>query len=187
MYNSDTGDDSMMIANGSPHDQNEPHYTNLDQQHGDMKGSLMVPKLGHKMISPEDLERALEAIRAGHTSVQKASAEFGIPTGTLYGRCKREGIELSRSNPTPWSEDAMNEALNSVRIGQMSINQAAIHYNLPYSSLYGRFKRGKYDVTNTSGTSINNTSEIPRSIEIIEHSQENSVSKFQIPIKINHH
>lgn len=35
--------------------------------------------------------------------------------GTLYGRCKREGIELSRSNPTPWSEDAMNEALNSVR------------------------------------------------------------------------
>lgn len=28
----------------------------------------------------------------------------------------------------------------------MSINQAAIHYNLPYSSLYGRFKRGiKYE------------------------------------------
>lgn len=31
----------------------------------------------------------------------------------------------------------------------MSINQAAIHYNLPYSSLYGRFKRGiKYDAEN---------------------------------------
>lgn len=36
-------------------------------------------------------------------------------TGTLYGRCKREGIELSRSNPTPWSEDAMMEALEAVR------------------------------------------------------------------------
>ncbi|XP_063698335.1 protein bric-a-brac 1-like isoform X2 [Culicoides brevitarsis] len=95
--------------------------------------------------SAEDLERALEAIRAGQTSVQKASTEFGIPTGTLYGRCKREGIELSRSNPTPWSEDAMMEALEAVRIGHMSINQAAIHYNLPYSSLYGRFKRGRYD------------------------------------------
>lgn len=59
----------------------------------------------------------------------------------------------------------------------MSINQAAIHYNLPYSSLYGRFKRGKYDVANTSGTSINNTSgNTSGSIEIIEHSQENSVS-----------
>jgi len=96
--------------------------------------------------SPEDLEKALESIRSGQSSVQKASTEFGIPTGTLYGRCKREGIELSRSNPTPWSEDAMGEALEAVRLGHMSINQAAIHYNLPYSSLYGRFKRGiKYE------------------------------------------
>ncbi|XP_067633047.1 transcription activator GAGA isoform X2 [Eurosta solidaginis] len=283
MYNSDTSEDSMMIANGSPNDQNEPHYTNLDQPQ-DIKGQFNGPKTwtqedmnsaldalknqnmsltkasvtygipsttlwqrAHRMgietpkkeggtkswnedslnnalealrsgqisankaskafgipsstlykiarregirlaapfnaapttWTPEDLERALEAIRAGHTSVQKASAEFGIPTGTLYGRCKREGIELSRSNPTPWSEDAMNEALNSVRIGQMSINQAAIHYNLPYSSLYGRFKRGKYDVANTSSTSINNTSgHTSGSIEIIEHSQENS-QQFQ--------
>ncbi|XP_063915138.1 protein tramtrack, alpha isoform isoform X3 [Zophobas morio] len=99
--------------------------------------------------TPEDLEKALESIRSGQTSVQKASTEFGIPTGTLYGRCKREGIELSRSNPTPWSEDAMGEALEAVRLGHMSINQAAIHYNLPYSSLYGRFKRGiKYESDN---------------------------------------
>ncbi|XP_061715411.1 uncharacterized protein LOC133523735 [Cydia pomonella] len=91
-----------------------------------------------------DLERALASIRCGAASVQRAASQFGIPTGTLYGRCKREGIELSRSNPTPWSEDAMGEALEAVRVGQMSINQAAIHYNLPYSSLYGRFKRCKY-------------------------------------------
>ncbi|XP_072947689.1 uncharacterized protein psq [Epargyreus clarus] len=93
-----------------------------------------------------DLERALAAIRCGAASVQRAAAQYGIPTGTLYGRCKREGIELSRSNPTPWSEDAMGEALEAVRVGQMSINQAAIHYNLPYSSLYGRFKRCKYQI-----------------------------------------
>lgn len=113
----------------------------------------------------EDLERALESIRAGQSSVQRASTEFGIPTGTLYGRCKREGIELSRSNPTPWSEDAMMEALEAVRVGQMSINQAAIHYNLPYSSLYGRFKRGKYE---TAGD--NNNSQV-----VADHSPENSV------------
>ncbi|XP_026733915.1 uncharacterized protein LOC113498170 isoform X1 [Trichoplusia ni] len=93
-----------------------------------------------------DLAAALAAIRAGAASVQQAAALYGIPTGTLYGRCKREGIELSRSNPTPWSEDAMGEALEAVRVGQMSINQAAIHYNLPYSSLYGRFKRCKYQM-----------------------------------------
>lgn len=64
---------------------------------------------------PEDLERALEAIRNGQISVQRAATEYGIPSGTLYGRCKREKIELSRSNPTPWSEDAMTEALETVR------------------------------------------------------------------------
>ncbi|KAJ2944111.1 hypothetical protein O0L34_g18076 [Tuta absoluta] len=96
--------------------------------------------------SRADLNRALASIRCGHNSVQRAATQFGIPTGTLYGRCKREGIELSRSNPTPWSEDAMGEALEAVRVGQMSINQAAIHYNLPYSSLYGRFKRCKYQI-----------------------------------------
>ncbi|XP_013172017.1 PREDICTED: uncharacterized protein LOC106121072 [Papilio xuthus] len=91
-----------------------------------------------------DLQRALAAIRCGAASVQRAAAQFGIPSGTLYGRCKREGIELSRANPTPWSERAMAEALEAVGVGRMSINQAAIHYNLPYSSLYGRFKRCKY-------------------------------------------
>lgn len=66
----------MMIANGSPHDQNEPHYTNLISNTAAWvaafaapapvvlvvvaalvvvvvlarKVSLMVPKLGHKMI-----------------------------------------------------------------------------------------------------------------------------------------
>ena len=29
--------------------------------------------------------------------VQKAAAEFGIPSGTLYGRCKKVGIELSKN------------------------------------------------------------------------------------------
>lgn len=45
--------------------------------------------------NPDDLTKALEAIRGG-MSVQKAAQEFGIPTGTLYGRCRREGIELSK-------------------------------------------------------------------------------------------
>lgn len=46
----------------------------------------------------------------------------------------------------------------------MSINQAAIHYNLPYSSLYGRFKRGKYDNGNNGDSGH------------VDHSPENSVS-----------
>ncbi|KAK7085744.1 hypothetical protein SK128_020478 [Halocaridina rubra] len=111
-------------------------------------------KEGIKLSSPfsaiqpswnaDDLTKALEAIKGG-MSVQKAAQEFGIPTGTLYGRCRREGIELSKYQGVPWSEEDMKDALEAVRLGEMSINQAAIHFNLPYSSLYGRFKRGKYE------------------------------------------
>ncbi|XP_052750026.1 uncharacterized protein LOC113520197 [Galleria mellonella] len=125
-----------------------------------------------------DLERALASIRCGASSVQRAASQFGIPTGTLYGRCKREGIELSRSNPTPWSEDAMGEALEAVRIGQMSINQAAIHYNLPYSSLYGRFKRCKYQ---TQGLQPLQQQEMQKNIEM-EHSLPQELSYYhQLP------
>ncbi len=90
--------------------------------------------------SPLDLNRALESIRRG-MPVQRAASEFGIPSGTLYGRCKKVGIELSKAAAVHWSEDDMTRALDSVKEGGMSINQAAIHHNLPYSSLYGRINR----------------------------------------------
>ena len=48
---------------------------------------------------------------------------------------------MSKNAAVHWSEDAMKKALSSYQTGGMSINQAAIHYNLPYSSLYGRINR----------------------------------------------
>jgi hypothetical protein len=45
----------------------------------------------------DDLNAALEAIKGG-MPVQKAAAEHGIPSGTLYGRCKKIGIELSKTS-----------------------------------------------------------------------------------------
>ena len=44
-------------------------------------------------------------------------------TGTLYGRCKKGGIELSKTSNVLWSEEDMNKALESVKTGGMSINQ----------------------------------------------------------------
>ena len=38
----------------------------------------------------------MDAIKGGQ-AVQKAAAEYGIPSGTLYGRCKKVGIELSKA------------------------------------------------------------------------------------------
>jgi hypothetical protein len=54
----------------------------------------------------------------------------------------------------------------------MSINQAAIHYNLPYSSLYGRFKRGKYDIVGAAAVVTNNAD-----TSHVDHSPENTVSE----------
>lgn len=92
--------------------------------------------------SPEDLEKALAAIRGG-MAVQKASNEFGIPPGTLYGRCKKNKIGLNKAATATWSEGEMTKALSSVQAGGMSINQASTAYSLPYSSLYGRIHRLK--------------------------------------------
>ena len=51
----------------------------------------------------------------------------------------------------------------------MSINQAAIHYNLPYSSLYGRFKRGKFD---TEDGNSNNGDPTGNQMMLINYQQE---------------
>ncbi|CAG0884571.1 unnamed protein product [Darwinula stevensoni] len=88
----------------------------------------------------EDLQKAFEAIRSG-MSVMKAASEFGIPSGTLYGKCKKEGIELKSKEQVNWSEDNLSEAIDVVKAGEMSINQAALHFNVPYSTLYGRCRK----------------------------------------------
>ncbi len=75
----------------------------------------------------------------------------------VASRCKKVGIELSKgssasaananntNNVGQWNESDMTRALRAVRTGGMSINQAAISHNLPYSSLYGRINRLKRD------------------------------------------
>lgn len=88
----------------------------------------------------ENLQLAMDAIRTGQMSVHMASVEFKIPPGTLYGRCKREGLELSRNNPVQWSPRDLKNALEAVKTGHMSINQASEHFKISYSSLYKRVK-----------------------------------------------
>ncbi|XP_059615538.1 uncharacterized protein LOC132261044 [Phlebotomus argentipes] len=88
----------------------------------------------------DTLATAMDAIRNGHMSVHMASTKFKIPSGTLYGRCKREGLELSRTSPAQWSPKDLKEALEAIRSGHMSINQASEHYKISYSALYKRVK-----------------------------------------------
>lgn len=135
MYNSDTSEDSMMIANGSPHDQNEPHYTNLDQQHGgDMKGQFNGPKTW----TQDDMNSALDALKNQNMSLTKASVTYGIPSTTLWQRAHRMGIETPKKEggTKSWNEDSLNNALEALRSGQISANKASKAFGIPSSTLY---------------------------------------------------
>ena len=120
--------------------------------------------------SQENLRKAFEAIKNG-MSVMKAATEFGIPNTTLYAKCKKEGIELrAKSENCNWTEDDLNVALDSVRMGEMSINQASIHYSVPYSTLYNRFKKCALAEGGDTGSDQNQSvPEIP-SLETFQHS-----------------
>ncbi|CAG0898991.1 unnamed protein product [Cyprideis torosa] len=95
----------------------------------------MAKKEGIKLASPfnltppnwseEDLRKAFDAVKNG-MSVLKAASEHGIPSGTLYGKCRREGIELRGKESSQWNQGVLAEALEAVRVGEMSINQASV-------------------------------------------------------------
>ena len=61
----------------------------------------------------DDLSTALEAIRGG-MAVQKAATEFGIPSGTLYGRCKKVGIELSKNTQVSSNSQTCRNTLSEL-------------------------------------------------------------------------
>lgn len=58
--------------------------------------------------SEDDLRLALDALRAGRISANRASKEYGIPSSTLYKIARKEGIKLAapfNASPTTWSPD----------------------------------------------------------------------------------
>ncbi|KAH9636789.1 hypothetical protein HF086_009129 [Spodoptera exigua] len=104
-----------------------------------------------------DLQLALASIRCGAVSVQRAATTYGIPTGTHTspdGKLTSISLcTLKRAFEVKLHICVVGASARLIccsdclhRVGQMSINQAAIHFNLPYSSLYGRFKRCKYQM-----------------------------------------
>ena len=68
-------------------------------------------------------------------------------TGTLYGRCKKGGIELSKTSNVLWSEDDMNKALESVKTGGMSINQVRFLETLFSKTTYAQILSTRVETT----------------------------------------
>ncbi|GAB6020744.1 hypothetical protein CHUAL_003406 [Chamberlinius hualienensis] len=92
--------------------------------------------------SEATLAQAIQAVRMGHMSISKASTTYGIPSTTLWSKAKRYGIETSRKLMSEQDrEEFMWQALQAVKNGFMSMTQASIKYNVPYTTLWKNFKK----------------------------------------------
>lgn len=95
-----------------------------------------------KSWSEDSLNNALDALRTGQISANKASKAYGIPSSTLYKIARREGIRLAapfNAAPTAWSPDDLERALEAIRAGHTSVQKASAEFGIP---------TGKFDMLN---------------------------------------
>lgn len=87
-----------------------------------------------KTWNEDSLNNALEALRTGTISANKASKAYGIPSSTLYKIARREGIRLAapfNAAPTNWSAEDLERALEAIRAGQTSVQKASTEFGIP--------------------------------------------------------
>lgn len=87
-----------------------------------------------KSWSEDSLNNALDALRTGQISANKASKAYGIPSSTLYKIARREGIRLAapfNAAPTTWSPDDLERALEAIRTGNTSVQKASTEFGIP--------------------------------------------------------
>lgn len=92
-----------------------------------MKSSDTPKKEGPTKTWNEDsLNSALDALRTGTISANKASKAFGIPSSTLYKIARREGIRLAapfNAAPTTWSAEDLEKALEGKSVILFLLNR----------------------------------------------------------------
>lgn len=87
-----------------------------------------------KSWSEDSLHNALEALRNGLISANKASKQYGIPSSTLYKIARREGIRLAapfNAAPTTWTSEDLERALEAIRTGHTSVQKASTEFGIP--------------------------------------------------------
>ena len=91
-----------------------------------------------KTWNEDSLNNALDALRTGTISANKASKAFGIPSSTLYKIARREGIRLAapfNAAPTTWSAEDLEKALEAIRAGAASVQKASTEFGIPTGEL----------------------------------------------------
>lgn len=91
-----------------------------------------------KSWSEDSLNSALDALRTGQISANKASKAYGIPSSTLYKIARKEGIRLAapfNAAPTTWTQDDLERALEAIRTGNTSVQKASTEFGIPTGEL----------------------------------------------------
>lgn len=104
-----------------------------------------------KTWNEDSLNNALEALRTGTISANKASKAYGIPSSTLYKIARREGIRLAapfNAAPTNWSAEDLERALEAIRAGQTSVQKASTEFGIPTGKILNYFSFPNVSVAN---------------------------------------
>lgn len=101
-----------------------------------------------KSWSEDSLNNALDALRTGQISANKASKAYGIPSSTLYKIARREGIRLAapfNAAPTTWTPEDLEKALEAIRTGHTSVQKASTEFGIPTGKSF-RIKKRNFHI-----------------------------------------
>ncbi|XP_066939003.1 uncharacterized protein [Macrobrachium rosenbergii] len=115
----------------------EPHSISVLQKHSSRRRRDHLYKLAK--YGPEDLERAIEDLKAGTGTLREIAGRWGVPKSTLSVSAKIAGIS-SLQKPPDYDNKAIEEAKQLVRAGT-SYMKAAKEYNIPKSVLWRKCQK----------------------------------------------
>ncbi|XP_064103331.1 uncharacterized protein LOC135213280 [Macrobrachium nipponense] len=115
----------------------EPHSISVLQKHSSRRRRDHLYKLAK--YGPEDLERAIEDLKAGTGTLREIAGRWGVPKSTLSVSAKIAGIS-SLQKPPDYDRKAIEEAKELVRAGT-SYMKAAKEYNIPKSVLWRKCQK----------------------------------------------
>lgn len=80
------------------------------------------------------MDKALDALRTGEISGTKAACTYGVPSSVLFRKARLEGIRLQKpfsARSKNWSKAELDQALEALRSGSITIEQASRQFNIP--------------------------------------------------------
>lgn len=142
------------------------------------------PAIERKTWTVESMRLALEALEKKTMNLSEASSMYHIPITTLWDRARHDGIRTTEKtiNRECWDTKKVEKALDAIRSGTLTTNQAAKTFGLPPTFLYRKARAaGLHSAPNTSW-SEDDMQKAMQALQNGEMSVTRASSIFRIPI-----